>query len=1164
MNNKLSLIGGDTSEGWGIVDNYNADEIEKIDDGQEGNTLNQPTSIPSPYARIDLVLTAFKNLNLGRQYLNNQKLVSKVLDMGELLFNYEMVKGKLDITKWVIRDKNGPVALRRLKESRMTGHNKLGRVLDMFLEQDKKPYNFGNLDYIHIISYGGLVIGGTSPVTIFFTTPNEHYFNEIDIKFGSHRLFTKEKPYIPLYARDIEYQKMWYFLLQKHYAEFYSNFKAVAEYIERSIRDLKEKSRRDYDMLFDERGNLKIDDSYEKNFLSPLDTGKENDNVDILGLPFYKRNSRQSLGAIERQSQFAIESNRYTAGPMPLVLQTSFSKPLQYTDNTKWVSGTPVPLYAKESWKQNERQLPGLNQNYPWLTVNDLLEPYLVKLNFPVNKDRFYLGREEGIGPEEAYLPPLKKDFFEFFSVSELERGIVEYKISKKPAGEMLVRLGVPINGGNDRIIFEKTYSPIPIGINNINLTDETRTDGKNVGNTAYIVDVPFNVAIYPPIKGRAINPNYSVQLVREPENRLVDDISIDFHNEITKKDAETKLTEKKEKFKYRAGRDSGFFPTKYYKVIEEFDIIFLTMQSSKADINAVILPKFIQYVKGSDKYSVAFDFGTTNSHIEISVNGGPPQPFQVNVSQVSSLSVLSTKTYPVELYLSALYEFIPETIGNPRGYSFPIRTAISEVSNVDHKLQDLSLFSDFSIPFYFEKEIKRKIDHLHTNLKWARLGSDSLNHTKFFLEELVLLVRNKILMEGGDLQATKIVWTFPSSMKRAQQAQLGTIWREIVEKYFGKSLVEPSSGQLVSVMESLAPFYHYQQIYPRLMSGVQPVLSIDIGGGTTDTVIHYKNGPIALTSFRFAGNAVFGDGFLSEAAGNNGFIVRYKELFRELLKRNEIGSLQGYNEDVIATNISENIVSFWFSIEKHADVNDKTLFSFNKRLADDPTMKIVFVLFYTAIVYHIVKLMKERQEPLPMPGGFIFSGTGSKMLQILSPEPGLLADYTKLIIEKIYGRKYEANERLNVFYDTTAPKEATCKGALRMTDKDYHNRPEAVVYSGRRDKPFEAITYEQAKSYDLIQEMVNEVEEFFKFFFDLNRDFSFEDEFGVSPLAIRIAKENLPFQLKDYMAKAISLKSEGLDDLDRNLEDTLFFYPIVGAINNLAFELSQRAGTTL
>jgi hypothetical protein len=162
------------------------------------------------------------------------------------------------------------------------------------------------------------------------------------------------------------------------------------------------------------------------------------------------------------------------------------------------------------------------------------------------------------------------------------------------------------------------------------------------------------------------------------------------------------------------------------------------------------------------------------------------------------------------------------------------------------------------------------------------------------------------------------------------------------------------------------------------------------------------------------------------------------------------------------------------------------------------------------------------------------------------------------LICEKILEQEYERNSPLEVFFDVKTPKEATCKGVLKMSANDYNNTPKTLIYSGL-DNPFESITYEAANNTDTVNKIVLSVEEFFKFFFELKKEFDFEDAFGVSDISLKIAKEELTLRLKDFVFQAIENKSEGKNDLDKPLEETLFFYPIIGAINNLARKISQQ-----
>ena len=56
------------------------------------------------------------------------------------------------------------------------------------------------------------------------------------------------------------------------------------------------------------------------------------------------------------------------------------------------------------SWKK--RWLPGVNLQYPYLTVSDFLEPYLIRLVYPINKEKFFDGNlvtEVGMTPKAIF-----------------------------------------------------------------------------------------------------------------------------------------------------------------------------------------------------------------------------------------------------------------------------------------------------------------------------------------------------------------------------------------------------------------------------------------------------------------------------------------------------------------------------------------------------------------------------------------------------------------------------------------------------------------------------------------------------------------------------------------------------------------------------------------
>lgn len=108
----MSKVFGHTNRGgkdWFHSDAYSDKEIEAIKDPEGGSGDSLSPAIPSPFARIDLVKTAFRNITktpeltayskdghvlAGRM---DEKLVSDCLDLAEMLFNSDSLRDNLKI-----------------------------------------------------------------------------------------------------------------------------------------------------------------------------------------------------------------------------------------------------------------------------------------------------------------------------------------------------------------------------------------------------------------------------------------------------------------------------------------------------------------------------------------------------------------------------------------------------------------------------------------------------------------------------------------------------------------------------------------------------------------------------------------------------------------------------------------------------------------------------------------------------------------------------------------------------------------------------------------------------------------------------------------------------------------------------------------------------------
>ena len=82
-------------------------------------------------------------------------------------------------------------------------------------------------------------------------------------------------------------------------------------------------------------------------------------------------------------------------------------------------------------------------------------------------------------------------------------------------------------------------------------------------------------------------------------------------------------------------------------------------------------------------------------------------------------------------------------------------------------------------------------------------------------------------------------------------------------------------------------------------------------------------------------------------------------------------------------------------------DINVKSV-DFLYNLQVDDKFKIVFLLYYSSIIYHLAKIIKVANqgkvgEDVFMPRHLTCSGNGSKIISALTPDvSGVLTDYTR------------------------------------------------------------------------------------------------------------------------------------------------------------------------
>lgn len=1097
---------------------YNSTARATIDDPDGASARNEITSIPSPFARIDLVKTAFAEV-CRRKDLDGEsiyhKMVSDTLDVGEIFFNIDKLKGIVDIITW-----NCDSEISQLEKDGNDNHYYLADALKKYLKSDASTYNFDKMNNVYLLNYVNgpdelNIIGATSPATLFFCGANKlDYVNDIFFQ-NNDRPFDSE--YQPLYKRDFEYLKAWW-VLRKTISEFATLFPEIDEYLDLTFRALTDQRQK---QELNQISAANIDDFSVINVQS---LGAV-DQVEVLGYQLLKKKG----GISNRKSEFTINSNKVKDNA-PLVLPIEAGN--KYSDleyvNGKW--GNKNKADFVDNLEPSSRTLPFDGFKYPYLTIGDFLEDTLFMVDHMQNsKDYFNGNLQEKSDKPESYLLPIKPLYFKFFSpedlMSTMPDGQKTFEMAVVAGGSVKVALRIPILG-NSRIKYIE-YTRLYYVNRQPNVTANANEGGITAFSFAGFVmpgikfqndsDAYYNIAYISTFSNEAKLSFYK-------DNNLITGAEVDCRN-----------------------KQRGIFDykTDAYTLKSNFDFIEVNREDGR---RGIIVPSFVE-IQGIETYEFAVDLGTSNTHIEMKRSTDNVSiPFMCEESDlfmskffVPSFVEIEGNRRQKDLksendVIDA--DFIPSVIG-ANDFSFPTRTAMSCAKDINWNDSNRVLgLLNFCMTYDKKKQLLYNSDPL-VNIKWSN-EPNAQEAMRLYVENLMLLIRNKVLSLNGNLASTKITWFYPNSMSKLRLGQLRVIWNQSYEKLFSPS------GVTRNISESVAPIKYYFTRY----STATNLVNIDIGGGTTDVAFSAGGTVDYITSFRFAANSLFEDSF-SSINPNNGIIDWFKEGILDLLKTksNDLTVIFNRND-----GHPSNMASFLFSLKDNSATKGLNInkIDFNALLLNDDKFKVVFVLFYTAIIYHVAQIVKVKK--LSIPRHVSFSGNGSRIIGVITSDAKLLADYTKVIFETVTGQKCSHPLEILGMERNNNPKEATCKGGLLPFTAD--DDPQRITLK-TSDGEFISTTDTYSFVESHLEDIEKSVRRFFNFvFYDIQNIFNLGDNFGISRESLDIARDVCKQDLDTYLDKGFKLSEKESGDAGNVVEEALSFYPIKGVLQALSTNL--------
>lgn len=988
------------------------------------------TSIPTPFARIYLFNAAFQAVvnsktsssKSGKSY---EQLVSDCLDLIQFLFE----KGNDPELK--LYDVN----IRNLVSHLQKSQYEQERILGDSLEIESKG-EFENRS-IMLIEYKGILLGGTSPFTLVYTSPNlrrEIRERSLESEFTSN----DKKPFwsgqnLSLEQRNSDF-RVYMTRLHDRYTNPLVGKLPFFQYLAASKIQCDAISDTKYDELYpvisNEGGTLKTD---------------------------YCAISYNDAPADLRNSDFLMSPTKACAIP-PLVLPSVFTGTAgdrwTYIDS-EWDPQTRI-IDADCNSEIASRRLPknGADSShessvkYPWVSNCDFFYDNLFDLGYEVNTEKFYAPSfiENGKQKPFTFLLPIKRTWFSYFTLADLKKCL---KITRWTEDSITFELAVPLVSNKGRILLTREYKM------------SANADYKWVR-----MRMPVDLGIFPFYKIEnskdALNPDphdctrneYSIYLYDSAGNarneRSVP--SLNFLN-VEADSIRTLVADTKVRTSNVAGK-STVYNIRYDvnrqgdAALTRFDVIEFINLDTQSD-GATIIPEFkkVQSISDTDRPGIfAIDFGTSNTHISYwDYEKRCARPFEITPEEQQMVLLnkpIADANKVIQYRLPAAFgrashlneflrEFVPQIIGNTtleKGVAYPVKTAFLDNPRT---IDDNKLFISGNIGYDVDSEDVALTQEFNykTNLKWALQENRDDAHAKIrvelYCQQTLWMIKNLMVLRGYSNKNVKIKYFYPESMIEDDKHMFKYAWdkaKQIVFENCGFSCedIEPEP-------EAIVPFYSLLKQNGDLYS--YNSVNVDIGGGTTDIFFFDRgmntgNEQGFDTSVFFAANDLWGVSF--PTGQHNGFVEYMESQVDRITGHDDLKRLyRNFNEK----DNKASLASFFF---KHEG------FDFGNKIKNRSEFRYVLFLHYSSIIYYIkdmIDSIRKKDPNVAFPRVLTFTGKGSEYIKLLTPEERSITLLTKCLFAA-FGVPPEELMNFRVQYPSN-PKTLTADGGVYHCQTD-------------------------------------------------------------------------------------------------------------------------------
>lgn len=275
------------------------------------------------------------------------------------------------------------------------------------------------------------------------------------------------------------------------------------------------------------------------------------------------------------------------------------------------------------------------------------------------------------------------------------------------------------------------------------------------------------------------------------------------------------------------------------------------TEHSKRVDVGLILFPDPQVVAETSNLWSVGIDFGTTNSCVYFKENKENPKEL-IFKNRINTPYDPGTDEEEIEEVMQAHKEFVPS-----REVTVPFMTILRERNFKESTVENLPFRSNF---IYYVDQVLYAIQDLPDdkrplkfNLKWDE-AEQSRTKVQYFVSQAVLQAAVEAAANGVKRENLTFNFSYPEAYNADHLRSFKRITRRAVnvgladEKY----KTQERTGFETESISSALYFAKGQEI-----PFTENVVTIDIGGGTSDLSIWQDTKLLWRNSFRLAGKDV-------------------------------------------------------------------------------------------------------------------------------------------------------------------------------------------------------------------------------------------------------------------------------------------------------------------